>query len=282
MDRKGEADNYYFIGLLDENAGQGAKAAQDYLNYVQASPKGTYVAQAQQRLTALKANPSNTQKITTVAESKKSGEGQAAYEAAVKLQGDNKFDEAIAQYNTAIATSPNESSYYYGRGTAYQGKGDMDKAIDDYKKALNLNPREATYKQTLSAAQAAKAAPLVESAIKKQTTKDAKGGYDLTGAIADYEAALKMSDDPGTHMNLGTAYQANNNLPRALQEYTKAIQMDPKTCADALYYLGTLYEQMKQPAKAVEEYIRYVKAAPSGQSAGEAKQRIKLLAPGRR
>ena len=51
---------------------------------------------------------------------------------------------------------------------------------------------------------------------------------------------------PLLDLNLGTAYQANNNLQKALAEYNKALQMDPKQ-VDAHYYLGTVYEALKQP-----------------------------------
>jgi len=297
IDPKSESENWYFLGLLDENDSQAARAIQDYQKYLLAQPKGSYADSAQQRLNQLRMNPSGTQKLTTSAEQQKSSEAQEAYDKAVKLQTDNKFDEAIAEYGKAIATQPNESSYYYGLGTAYQGRAstkpdtspdyqkDFKLAIDNYKKAVALNPKEATYKQTLVGAQQALAAPLVNSAIKKQTTKDEKGNYDLPGAIADYEAALKLCpDDASTLMNLGTAYQASGdtvNLQKAVGAYKKSVQLDPKN-ADAYYYLGTLYEQLNQPNLAIPEYRKYLQLAPGGQNAADARSRLKELAPGGR
>ncbi|MBS2004963.1 MAG: tetratricopeptide repeat protein, partial [Cyanobacteria bacterium SZAS LIN-5] len=211
------------------------------------------------------------------ADAAKLGEAQAAYDAAVKAQTANNLDEALVQYKKALAISPNEATYWYGEGTAYQAKNDMDNAINDYKKAVSLNPRENTYKQTLTAAQAAvnaaKAAPLVDAAIKKQTAAKP----DLPGAIADYEAALKLNDDAYTNMNLGTAYQAANNLPKALEKYRRAIALDPKGSADAMYYAGTVLEGMKQGPNALREYQNYVRTAPTGQFVNDAKARIKAL-----
>jgi tetratricopeptide (TPR) repeat protein len=295
IDPKGEAENWYFLGLLDENNSQASLAIDDYRKYLMAQPKGSYADAAQKRLNQLRMNPSSTQKMTTSADQAKSSAGQEAYDKAVKLQTDNKFDDAIATYGQAIAAQPNESSYFYGLGTAYQGraatkpdssedyKKDFQLAIDNYKKAVALNPKEPTYKQTLQGAMQALAAPLVNSAIKKQTTKDEKGGYDYKGAIADYEAALRLYyDDPGTHMNLGTAYQADGNLAKAADEYKKTIQLDPKN-ADVHYFLGTAYEELKQPAAAAAEYRRYLQLAPTGQYAADVRGRLKLLAPtGRR
>ncbi|CAN5554744.1 hypothetical protein BH10CYA1_BH10CYA1_25420 [soil metagenome] len=284
VDPKGQVDNNYFVGILDENAGNAPGAIGDYERYLKAAPTGTYAKDAQGRLSTLRANPSKTQKITTkagaaaaAADAAKSGEAQAAYDAAVKAQTANNLDEALIQYKKALAISPNEATYYYGEGTAYQAKNDMDNAIKDYQKASSLNPRESTYKQTLIAAQsavnAAKAAPLVEAAIKKQTAAKP----DLPGAIADYEAALRLNDDAYTNMNLGTAYQGANNLPKALEKYRRAIQLDPKGSADAMYYAGTVLEGMKQGPAALKEYQNYVRTAPTGQFVNDAKGRIKAL-----
>jgi tetratricopeptide (TPR) repeat protein len=282
LDGKGEADNLYFIALLDENSNLGSKALQEYQRYLISTPRGTYSAQAQQRVSQLKANPNSTQKIVTATEQKKSGEAQGAYDNAVKLQQDNKLDDALAEYKKAIAAQPTEPSFYYSIGTCYQAKNDLDLAIENYRKAAEMNPKEPAYKQALKGVTQLKAQPLVDSAIKKQTTKNEKGEYDNAGAIADYDAALKIDDDASTHMNLGTAYQAVANYSRAAGEYKRALQMDAKAAVDCYYYLGTLYEATKQPSMAVEEYQKYLRAAPSGANATECRSRVKELAPGRR
>ncbi|HEY9678501.1 MAG TPA: tetratricopeptide repeat protein [Drouetiella sp.] len=284
LDPKGEVDNNYFLGILDENASQLQPAINDYARYVQAAPKGTYAVQAQGRLSDLRAHPNSMQKITTkaaaaaqAADAQKSSDAAAAYDAAVKAQTANNLDEALVQYKKALSFAPNEATYWYGEGTAYQAKNDLDNAIKDYRKAVELNPKEATYKQTLQQAQVAvnatKAAPLVDSAIKKQTAAKP----DLPGAIADYEAALRLNDDAYTNMNCGTAYQAAGNNAKALEKYRKAIQLDPKTAADAMYYAGTVLEAMKQGPAALKEYQNYVRMNPTGQSVNDAKARIKAL-----
>lgn len=282
LDNKGEVDNLYFIALLDENSNQGAKALQEYQRYLMAAPKGTYSSQAQQRVSQLKLNPSNTQKMVTASEQKKSSEAQGAYDNGVKLQGENKLDEALAEYKKALAAQPNEPAYFYAIGTCYQAKGDLDQAIENYRKAIGLDPKTAQYKDVLKQVLQVKAAPLIEAAYKKQTTKDDKGNFDNAGAIADYEAALRIDDDATTRMNLGTAYQAVENYSRGAGEYNRALQMDPKL-VECWYYLGTIYEATKQPPRAIEAYQKYLKLAPSGPNANEARARLKELQPaGRR
>lgn len=276
LDPKGEVDNWYFIAILDENSNQGAKAAEDYGKYLQQAPKGQYAVQAQQRYSTLKADPSKVQKIVTQAESKKSAEAQGAYDEAVKLQQANKYDDAIASYKKAIAAAPNEASYYYSMGTCYQAKSDFDNALDNYRKANKLNPKEPAYQQVIKQVQQAKAQPLVDSAIAKQTAATP----DLAGSIADYEAALKINEDPLTLAYLGTAYQAQNNLPKAMSCYTRAIQMDPKA-SDPHYYLGTVYEAQKKKVEAIKEYETYLRLAPTGGNAQAVKDALKGLRGGK-
>lgn len=276
MDRKGEVENWYYMGVLDENFGRGAQALQDYRTYVTEAPRGANVQLAQVRLKDLQLNPAKTQKLVTQAQQQQAAQTNQAYQDAVKLQQDNKLDEAEAKYKEALGLAPNEATIWYGLGTLYQTKNNIDEAIRAYEKASVLNPQEPSYKQYLQAMRQAKAAPLLESAFKKQTTADAKGAYDLAGAIADYEAALRLSDDATTHLNLGTAYQGNNNLSKALENYKKALLMDP-TQIDAYYYSGTLYEAMKQPGLAAGEYKKYLQKAPTGQNAAACKDRLKIL-----
>jgi tetratricopeptide (TPR) repeat protein len=277
IDPKGEVDNLYYLGVLEENDGKGLPALQDYQKYISSAPRGQNAAAAQARISALKANITATQKITTQAQATQNTEAQTAYADGIKAQQDNKLDDAIADYKKAIGISPKDGSFHYALGTAYQGKNDIDAAIDEYKQAVALAPTVGDYKNTLRAAYGVKAAPLVNAAIEKQTTKN-----DPKGAIVDYLAALKVnSDDGGTHMNLGTAYQQTNQLMDAEREYRRALQLDPKGAVDAWYYLGTLMEQMKKPGEALQMYMRYVKDAPGGANVKDANERIKLLRPHR-
>ncbi len=214
--------------------------------------------------------------VATAQQSKQSSEAMQAYNDAVKLQTDQKYDDAIAQYLKAISISPSEASFYYSLGTCYQAKNDLDNALKYYTKAATLNPKEPAYTQIIKQVKEAMAAPYLESAYKKQTTKDASGNYDIAGAINDYEKALKLDDSATTHLNLGTAYQALNNNVKAISEYEKAISLD-KNQSDAYYYLGTVYDTLNRPNQALTNYEKYAKMAPSGANIESAKQRIAAL-----
>jgi len=54
-----------------------------------------------------------------------------------------KYDDAIADYDKAIAFDPNVALAYTNRGVAYGRKGAFDPAIADYTKAIALKPKYA-------------------------------------------------------------------------------------------------------------------------------------------
>jgi len=272
LDPKGEADSWFYLASLDENFNMGPKAMQEYQKYLQLSPNGNSAQYARERVKALTANPAAVQRMQTSAEKAKVGEARAAFDKAVQLQTDGRLDEAIAEYKKAIAVDANDASVWYSMATAYQAKGDLDEALNNYVKASQLNPKEPTYKQYATQIRQMKADPFIKSAYDKQTT-----GNDLDGAIADYLKAISLYDDASSHFSLATAYQGKNDLAKAMGEYRKALQMDPKQ-VEAYYYLGSIYEALNQPALAVGEYRKYVQAAPNGQNANDAKERIKQLA----
>lgn len=273
LDNKGEVDNLYFMGPLDETLGKGAAAFEDYKKYLTYAPKGKYAKEANDRYQILYYDKTKLQKMQTQAQAQMAQAASDAFNDAVKLQTDNKLDEALAKYEEALKVSPNADNVWYSEGTCYQAKNDLDNAIKCYEKAASINPKEPSYKKVLKDARGAKAAPLVQDAINKQTAKE---GANLPGAIASYEAALKIDDDAGTWMNLGTAYQANNMVPKAVDCYLRALQLDPKQ-TDADYYLGTAYEGMNKKPQAAEAYRKYLQAQPNGQYAASAKDRLKIL-----
>ncbi len=49
-------------------------------------------------------------------------------------------EQAIADYDKAIALDPNDAIAYDNRGVAYEKKGDKEKAIADFRKALEIAP----------------------------------------------------------------------------------------------------------------------------------------------
>lgn len=99
------------------------RLSSEYNDYVKsAPPTNQYVATAKARIAALTKNVMATQKIPTQSEIKSGQEAQTAYEQAIKLQQDGKFDDALPLYQKACAAVPTESAYWYALGTCYQAQ----------------------------------------------------------------------------------------------------------------------------------------------------------------
>jgi tetratricopeptide (TPR) repeat protein len=64
----------------------------------------------------------------------------AVNNAGVKLTHAGRFDQAIAEFSTAISYSPQFAIAYNNRGVAYACKGEYEKALIDFNNALRLNP----------------------------------------------------------------------------------------------------------------------------------------------
>ena len=62
-----------------------------------------------------------------------------------------KYDDAIADYDKAIALDPNVALAYTNRGGAYYMKGDKDQTIADFCKALEIDPSDHLTKNNLKA-----------------------------------------------------------------------------------------------------------------------------------
>lgn len=278
LDRKANLQNLYFMAVIDEHFGKGQIALNEYRQYAQeAGPSGTYTSAANLRVKALMANVNATQKIVTQAEASKAAGVQQAYQDGYAAQQAGKFDEAIAKYTEAMNGNPSEPAYPFALATAYDNKNDLDNAIKYYEKAISMNNKEKSWKDALKGVKQRKAAPFIEEAYKKQTTPDAAGKMDLLGAIIAYENALKIDDDATTRLNLGTAYQGSNNNPKAIENYKKALQMDPNQ-VDAYYYLGTVYDGMNQQPLAIPQYKLFLQKAPANNPNVQAcKDRLKQL-----
>ncbi len=136
-------------------------------------------------------------------------------------QGD--FEKAMADYSTAISVSPNRQDHLNSRGKTY-----FDAAMSGKYKGRE---RELTEK-----------------------------------AIADYRNALtkdiaKPKDRSETQANLGAALAASGQFGPAIQELSKAIEIDP-TNKNAYLNRSLAFFSTQQYARAVEDYTKILEIEP--------------------
>lgn len=191
---------------------------------------------------------------------------------AVELQNSGNYQEAITTYLAAISLSPEDAQLVYNLGTAYQASGDNEKAKEQYLKASSMKSENDVFKNAIKQIDVQLADPFIKSAIQKQNASD------LLGAINDYSKALEYTpNDPQIHFNLATAYQAGKQLDNAVESYKKAVSLDPKGQAEAIFFVASIYEEQKKNKLALSEFQNYLKKSPSGTYAKDAKAHIEYL-----
>ncbi len=91
----------------------------------------------------------------------------------LELIGQQRYDEAIKAFSTAIEIIPQDYQAYNYRGAAWALKGDYDRAIGDYNKAIEIRPRYA------------------EAYNNRGFARTQRG--DLPNALDDYALALEIN-----------------------------------------------------------------------------------------
>lgn len=108
--------------------------------------------------------------------------------------------------------------------------------------------------------------------VRKEQEKLAKLQNDLEGLknqLKKQEALL--------HYNLGVSYTKEKSYEMAIDEYEKALSLDPKD-ADSHYNLAIIYDEYrKNPKRAIEHYKRYLELRPDAADVDEVKDWISRL-----
>jgi len=123
---------------------------------------------------------------------------------------EGNYQEAIRQFDIAIASAPDMGEAYNDRGLAYFAIGENDKALADFDKAIELMPNSGGPHSNRGA---------VYSSL---------GNYDQ--AIADLDKAIELS--PGlakAYHNRGLTYLSLGEADKAILDFDKAIELTPET-----------------------------------------------------
>jgi len=139
---------------------------------------------------------------------------------AYDLAGRN--DEAINAYQQAIASKPDNPSYYNNLGNILGRTGKIDDARAAYTKAAELDPPNAAMAWRnfgISLYQAQRMVEAVEP-LKKATELDPKN------AQAWYLLGACMVADPSIYKTTGDKIEVHP-LPGTIEAYQKAIELDP-------------------------------------------------------
>ena len=134
---------------------------------------------------------------------------------------ENKFREAVADFDKALEFNPDLIEAYIERGILFANNRRYDDAIGDYNRALHLDPKNAK-------------AYAMRAEAKLRTEA-------LDEALLDVNQALEFSlGDPLALRIRGNIYEAQERVGDAIYDYQKALAKDPfqTESREALVRLG--------------------------------------------
>jgi tetratricopeptide (TPR) repeat protein len=119
-----------------------------------------------------------------------------------------EVDEAMAQYQQALAIHPDHAKAHYNLGNALAQKSQLDEAISEFHKTLALQPDQAEVLNNLGIA------------LFRNGQMDE--------AIVQFQKALALQPDlAGAHNNLGAALFKKGRLDEAISHFQKALALQP-------------------------------------------------------
>jgi tetratricopeptide (TPR) repeat protein len=163
-------------------------------------------------------------------------------------------ERAVADFNEALAQSPDDAAILHNRGLAWTLLADHNRAVVDFTEALRLDPKYTWAYEDRGRAWAALGAH--DSAVADFTAAlalDPQAARALLGrglafvetaqpelAIADLTEALRLNPKLArAYTGRGLAWKAKHDYERALDDLGKAIVLSPKD-ADAHGALATI------------------------------------------
>jgi len=156
-----------------------------------------------------------------------SNHGQALFK-----QG--RVEEAIAEYEKAIALDSTLDAARLGLGEALMQQGKLDEAIVQFTKVLELNPENSAARLQLG------------------VLRGRQGRYDE--AVAALSEVLRQNpNDPGAHNNLGNVLTFQGKNEEAVRHFEKAVQISPGH-ASAHNNLALAYKKLGRTGDAIAEY----------------------------
>jgi len=139
---------------------------------------------------------------------------------------DERYDEAVKEYQAALAKRPDDASLHYAMGVAYWAEHQINPARQEFTLALQRDPDNPLIKLYLG-----------DIAVKEHRFDDALPYLQATAA-----AQPGMSR---VHILLGRCYEASQNLARAQAEFARAVQLDPSD-PQPHYLLAQTYRELHQ------------------------------------
>jgi len=166
-------------------------------------------------------------------------------------------ERAIQEFNKAIEMNPRLSQAYYNRGFAYYLLKQYERAILDFNKAIELNPKYAMAYNNRG---------LAYNQLKqyKKAVQDFSSAIQICTNLTQYKQSIQSTNYSAERINYqmlyarrGGAYYNLGQYEQAVQDYSKAIEIDPNWI---MHYRrrAEAYKALKRYDKAIQDYNKVI------------------------
>lgn len=153
------------------------------------------------------------------------------------------FNGAIDDCNNAIGLNPDYAEAFNNRGTAEKELKDFPQALNDFNRAIKHNPQyaDAYYNRGNLNSETGKIKEANEDFDKANSLGKEEGGAyiakglllmgqnDNAGAMANFNKGLSLEPSFAGYMNRGVLQSKMGAYAEAINDYDKAIEMEPKS-----------------------------------------------------
>jgi len=175
-------------------------------------------------------------------------------------------EQAIEYLKRAVAIDPKLYKAYYQLGVIYDDLGQYKEAVGFYEQALATGEKTPEAEKAKGRLDVLRS--IMEAGEKAREAREMLEKEDIPGAIREMESLLLVKkDDPKLLLSLATLYIRVGRLKDAAPLLERSLSLNPKDAATR-FLLATVYEGLKEYAKAVEAY-EAVAAMERGTPRGE-------------
>ncbi|HUJ57083.1 MAG TPA: tetratricopeptide repeat protein [Kofleriaceae bacterium] len=202
-------------------------------------------------------------------------ESTNALNAGNKALGQKQLETAINEYEHAIEKNRDNHLAWYGMGLAYIEKQDYDKASDSLQHTVDLAPDQPMYQMWYGISLYDKA---VQDAAQTQAARLNKKPEEIDPDLSavnfekpqqHLQEAVKLNSDMWrAHYFLGRIDRATDKPKDAAEEFTKAIQANPRE-AGPYVALGELYRHWDYTDQAIQVASQGVANVPGSNEVSE-------------
>ncbi|MBX3137716.1 tetratricopeptide repeat protein, partial [Candidatus Obscuribacterales bacterium] len=132
------------------------------------------------------------------------------------------FDKELSSLTATIDNEPRNGEALCERGTIFLQKGLFAQAIHDFEQAVKIDPKDSKRSDGLNESKKQYCAPFLREGQLNIERKNWKG------AIISLEKASQILESELIRHRLGFAYQENKDYLAAIENYKKAMALDPQ------------------------------------------------------